>query len=55
LSMGAPRMSDSTRLGGFKVLKNVVRISLFPPRELADFPLRLCRLLAENRDRKSVV
>jgi aspartokinase len=42
-------MTDSTRLGGFKVLKNVVRISLFPPRELARFPLRLCSLLAENR------
>jgi len=42
-------MTDSTRLGGFKVLKNVVRISLFPPRELARFPLRLCTLLAENR------
>jgi aspartokinase len=42
-------MTDSTRLGGFKVLKDVVRISLFPPGGLDRFPQRLCRVLAENR------
>jgi aspartokinase len=42
-------MTESTRLGGFKVLKDVIRISLFPPRELVRFPQRLFAILAENR------
>jgi aspartokinase len=42
-------MNDSAKLGGFKVLKDVVRISLFPPEGLDRFPETLCRTLARNR------
>ena len=42
-------MTDSAKLGGFKVLKDVVRISLLSPADVERFPETLCRTLAMNR------
>ena len=42
-------MTDSARLGGFKILKDVVRISLLPPEDMLRFPETLCQALARNR------
>ena len=42
-------MMPSTRLGGFKILKDVVRISLIAPNETKDFPAKLCRLIAKEK------
>lgn len=42
-------MTDSARLGGFKVLKNAARISLVSPRGKDYFPLALFRSIAENK------
>ena len=42
-------MTPSARLGGFKILKDVVRISLISPNEEIHFPARLCQVLAEGK------
>jgi len=42
-------MADSARLGGFKVLKDVVRISLAFPKETGRLPVGLFRVISENR------
>lgn len=42
-------MMPSTRLGGFKILNDVVRISLIAPNETKDFPAKLCRLIAKEK------
>ena len=42
-------MTPQTRLGGFKVLKDVLRISLISPRQTEDFPFNLCRAIAEEK------
>jgi aspartokinase len=42
-------MSIPEKLGGFKVLKNVARISLVSPREARNFPSRVFRSIAEKK------
>lgn len=42
-------MTSSARLGGFKILKNVTRISVVSPKDAADFPVRFCRLLSGDK------
>ncbi|MBN1830495.1 MAG: hypothetical protein JW896_00130 [Deltaproteobacteria bacterium] len=42
-------MTSSLRLGGFKVLKDVTLISLVPPEEMGDLPVRLCRAIADKK------
>ena len=42
-------MTPSKRLGGFKVLKDVVRISLVSPEQMDHFPLKLCQVIAEAK------
>jgi aspartokinase len=42
-------MTPSTRLGGFKILKDVVRISSIYSNEETYFPARLCQVLAEEK------
>lgn len=37
------------RLGGFKVLKNVARITIFSARGAEDFPLRVFRIIADRK------
>ena len=41
-------MTSPSRLGGFKILKDVARITLLKPSEDHDFPCRLCRILADE-------
>jgi aspartokinase len=42
-------MTSSLRLGGFKVLKDVTLISLVSSEEAKDFPVQVCREIAEKR------
>jgi aspartokinase len=42
-------MTPQTRLGGFKILKDVLRISLISPEQTEDFPYHLCRAIAEEQ------
>jgi aspartokinase len=42
-------MTPSARLGGFKILKDVVRISPISPNGVTHFPARLCQVLAEEK------
>lgn len=42
-------MTHSAKLGGFKILKDVVRISPIYPHEENDFPTRLFQVLAEKK------
>jgi aspartokinase len=42
-------MTPQTRLGGFKILKDVLRISLISPERAEDFPYRLCRAIAKEK------
>jgi len=42
-------MSSQTRLGGFKILDNMVRLTLIRPGDDAAFPAALCRHLATER------
>ncbi|MBW1863723.1 MAG: hypothetical protein JRJ02_15365 [Deltaproteobacteria bacterium] len=41
-------MKPLARLGGFKILKDVVRISLASHKQTRDLPAKLCRLIAEK-------
>ncbi|MFH1125138.1 MAG: hypothetical protein V1758_15890 [Pseudomonadota bacterium] len=41
-------MTPSARLGGFKILKDVVRISVFSSEASTHFPAHFCRIIAEN-------
>jgi aspartokinase len=42
-------MTPQARLGGFKILKDVLRISLLSPKQTENFPLRLCQAIAEEQ------
>jgi len=42
-------MTPSARLGGFKILKDVVRISVVSSEASTHFPAQCCRALAENK------
>ena len=42
-------MTPSARLGGFKVLKNIIRISPVFPKETTHFPSKICHALAEEK------
>lgn len=42
-------MTPSARLGGFKILKDLVRISLVSPKQTEYFPGQLCRAIAEEK------
>ncbi|MGD2126912.1 MAG: hypothetical protein PVG99_12585 [Desulfobacteraceae bacterium] len=39
-------MASAPRLGGFKILKDVVRISMVTPRTMENFPASFCRIVA---------
>ena len=41
-------MTPQARLGGFKILKDVVRISIISPKPSAEFLAHLCRAIAEE-------
>jgi len=41
-------MKPLARLGGFKILKDVVRLSLVSPKQGGDLPAKLCRLIAKQ-------
>ncbi|UCF57278.1 MAG: hypothetical protein JSW15_02035 [Deltaproteobacteria bacterium] len=42
-------MTPSAKLGGFKILKDVVRISLVSSEQRTNFPAQLCRTIAEEK------
>jgi aspartokinase len=42
-------MTPQARLGGFKILKDVLRISLIGRKEREDLPFHLCRAIAEEQ------
>ena len=42
-------MSPSARLGGFKILNDVVWVTIARPGSLQDFPASLCRVLADKK------
>jgi aspartokinase len=42
-------MTSSLRLGGFKILQDVTLISLVSSEEAKDFPVQLCRKIAERK------
>jgi len=42
-------MTPQARLGGFKILKDVVRISIISPTQTEDFPAQLLQIIAEAK------
>jgi aspartokinase len=42
-------MKPSSSLGGFKILKDIVRISLISPKQIEYFPVKLCQALAGEK------